>query len=75
MAAVSMVSAVCSSPDLASTSAVVIRSMTCQCGDGGPLSAGVASGQLGSLSGTTGRQQPAQADLPDGERAEQHILL
>ena len=40
MAAVSMVPAVRSSPDLASASAVVIRSMTCQCGDGVPLSAG-----------------------------------
>ena len=40
-----------------------------------PAVSRVASGQLGSLSGTAGRQQPAQADLPDGERAEQHILL
>jgi hypothetical protein len=32
-------------------------------------------GKISSLSGTPGRQQPAQAHFPDGERVEQDILL
>jgi len=49
-------------PALASTSAVVIRSMTCQCGDGGPLSRGGA-GEIDAWAVRPGREQSAQADL------------
>ena len=69
-----MSAAVCSSPALASTSAVVIRSMTRHCGVGGLSPGCEVFRKVDGLASPAGGKQPAEADLPDGEPVEQDFV-